>query len=163
MLLMEWMPSFTDYVTAFHQVFLKTCWFSFTALGEERQLGFQAQLYSKSPFCNRKSTIWSPEIKFWLRYKKTGQTSKQTKCNKHKKSYYTYASIDSVTEPIWFTFSKRQLQAFFSTAILMLQSRNKISTLNILQIWINAKIAVINLLTLHIWYSPLAATHFVVN
>ena len=124
-------------------------------------LGFQVQLYSKSPFC--KSSIWSPEIKFWLHNKKTGQTSKQTKCNKHKKRYYTYASMDSVTEPIWFTFSKRQLQAFFSTAILMLQSRNKISTLNILQIWINAKIAVINLLTLHIWYSPLAATHFLEN
>lgn len=130
MLLMEWMPSFTDYVTAFHQVFLKICWFSFKALGEERQLGFQVQLYSKLPFC--KSSIWSPETKFWLHNKKTGQTSKQTKCNKHKKSYYTYASMDSVTEPIWFTFSKRQLQAFFSTAILMLQSRNKISTLNIL-------------------------------
>lgn len=28
----------------------------------------------------------------------------------------THAWMDSVTEPIWLTFSSRQLQAFFSTA-----------------------------------------------
>lgn len=31
----------------------------------------------------------------------------------------TYARIDSVTVPIWLTFSSRQLQAFSSTALLM--------------------------------------------
>jgi len=32
-----------------------------------------------------------------------------------------WALIDSVTVPIWFTFNKRQLQAFFSTAVLILE------------------------------------------
>lgn len=34
-------------------------------------------------------------------------------------SHLTYARIDSVTVPIWLTFSSRQLQAFSSTALLM--------------------------------------------
>lgn len=37
----------------------------------------------------------------------------------------THASMDSDTDPIWLTFRSKQLQAFFSTATLILQFKGK--------------------------------------
>lgn len=71
-------------------------------------LSFLLSSAKQSLILTLKSLIKNELKKHWFRNSTNLNISKNT-----------YASIDSVTLPIWLTFSRRQLHAFFSTAIMI--------------------------------------------
>lgn len=64
--------------------------------------------------------MWDPLVTGWkVKKKKLFIFKRKSPHFTHWFTHLTYARIDSVTVPIWLTFSSRQLQAFSSTALLM--------------------------------------------